>query len=219
MIVQIYEIGSAAEAKAVAACGVDHIGVLVGSGAFPREIEPAAAGAIFAACPSGTVRVALSLSANLIEIEWVVTEARPDVLHFGAAPELLSADAVDALKARHPHLRLMRSIPVVDEASVAVARAYDGIVDFLLLDSHKPGDRQVGALGLIHDWTISRRIVEAASVPCILAGGLGLDNVTDAIAAVRPFGVDSKTKTDRADGQGKDIEAVRRFVGAAKAGR
>jgi hypothetical protein len=31
---------------------------------------------------------------------------------------------------------------------------------------------------------------------------------------VRPAGVDSKTKTDRADGNGKDIDKVRRFVAA-----
>jgi phosphoribosylanthranilate isomerase len=49
-----------------------------------------------------------------------------------------------------------------------------------------------------------------------LAGGLDADNVGTAIAAVRPAGVDSKTKTDLADGSGKDLEKVRRFVDAAK---
>jgi phosphoribosylanthranilate isomerase len=53
-------------------------------------------------------------------------------------------------------------------------------------------------------------------VPAILAGGLGPDNVAEAIKAVRPAGVDSKTKTDRPDGAGKDLEKVRQFVAAAK---
>jgi phosphoribosylanthranilate isomerase len=53
-------------------------------------------------------------------------------------------------------------------------------------------------------------------VPAILAGGLDADNVAPAIAAVRPAGVDSKTKTDRDDGSGKDLDKVRRFVAAAK---
>jgi phosphoribosylanthranilate isomerase len=95
-------------------------------------------------------------------------------------------------------------------------RAIGGIADFLLLDSHDPGDRQIGGLGRAHDWTISRRIVDEVSVPAILAGGLDADNVAAAIAAVRPAGVDSKTKTDRADGNGKDLDKVRRFVAAAK---
>ena len=41
-----------------------------------------------------------------------------------------------------------------------------------------------GAVGLIHDWTISRRIAELVGTPVILAGGLGPDNVADAIRAV-----------------------------------
>jgi phosphoribosylanthranilate isomerase len=109
----------------------------------------------------------------------------------------------------------MRSIPVMGEASIAIARSYDGIVDFLLLDSHRESDRQIGALGITHDWTISRRIVEAVKTPVILAGGLGPDNVADAIRAVRPAGVDSKTKTDRNGSHQKDLDRVRRFQEAA----
>jgi phosphoribosylanthranilate isomerase len=87
---------------------------------------------------------------------------------------------------------LMRSIPVVGEASIAIARSYEGIADFMLLDSHRESDRQIGALGLTHDWTISRRIVEAVRTPVILAWGLRPDNAAEAIRTVRPAGVDSK---------------------------
>src|SRR5437773_7973042 len=110
---------------------------------------------------------------------------------------------------------LMRSIPVVGEASIALARSYEGIADFLLLDSHREADRQIGALGITHDWRISRRIVELVKMPVILAGGLGPDNVADAIRAVRPAGVDSKTKTDRDGSHQKDLDRVRGFQEAA----
>ena|ERR1051325_8695054 len=110
----------------------------------------------------------------------------------------------------------MRSIPVADESCIAFAKAHEGITDFLLLDSHAPGDRQIGALGRTHDWRLSRRIVETAVVPAILAGGLGPDDVAEAIRAVRPAGVDSKTKTDREGGHAKDLEKVGEFVRAAK---
>ena len=40
----------------------------------------------------------------------------------------------------------MRSVPVVDAASIDIARAYEGITDFLLLDSYRANDRQIGAL-------------------------------------------------------------------------
>ena len=115
-----------------------------------------------------------------------------------------------------PHVQIMRAIPIIDEASIECANDYRGIADFLLLDSHDPGDRQIGGRGRPHDWSISRRIVDEVGAPVILAGGLDADNVMAAIAAVRPAGVDSKTKTDRADGNGKDLGKVRRFVTAAK---
>jgi hypothetical protein len=37
VIAQIYEVSTPAEAHALGAMGVDHIGVLVGEGSFPRE--------------------------------------------------------------------------------------------------------------------------------------------------------------------------------------
>ena len=107
-------------------------------------------------------------------------------------------------------------IPVADETSIECAKEYRQVADLLLLDSHEPGDRQIGGLGRVHDWSISRGIADEVGVPVILAGGLDADNVAAAIAAVRPAGVDSKTKTDRDYGSGKDLEKVRRFVAAAK---
>jgi phosphoribosylanthranilate isomerase len=216
MIVQIYEVRTPEEAGALARLGADHIGVLVGKGAFPRELTADRASAVFAALPPGAQRVALSLSADPAEIARVVEQTRPDIIHIGAAVELFSVRDTQTLKAAFPDVRIMRAIPIIDEASIECANDYRGIADFLLLDSHEPGDRQIGGLGRTHDWSISRRIVDEVGVPVILAGGLDADNVVAAIAAVRPAGVDSKTKTDRADGNGKDLDKVRRFVTAAK---
>lgn len=216
MLVQIYEVQTPEEAAALARQGVDHIGVLVGNGAFPRELPPARVRAIFAATPPGARRVALSLSADADEITRAIEQTQPDIIHIAAAVELFSVENTRTLKATFPNLRIMRSIPITGAASIEYASAYEGIADFLLLDSHDPGDRQIGGLGRTHDWSISRRIVEKVKVPAILAGGLDADNVAAAIAAVRPAGVDSKTKTDRVDGSGKDLDKVRRFIAAAK---
>jgi len=121
-----------------------------------------------------------------------------------------------AFRSRFPEIPIMRAIPVIDEASVEIARSYRGVADFLLLDSYDPSTRQFGALGRAHDWNISRRIVDNVGIPVILAGGLGPDNVAEAVIAVRPAGVDSKTRTDRAGGTGKDLAKVREFVAAAR---
>jgi phosphoribosylanthranilate isomerase len=196
MLTQIYEISTASEADAISALGVDHLGVLVGDGAFPRERPAHEAAAVLAAIRRPSKSVALFLSADLALIEQMVRELGPAIVHLAAAAERLRPEHVIELRKALPDVLLMRSIPVTGPESVTLASSYDGIVDFLLLDSHREGDTQIGALGITHDWSISRAIVESVRTRVILAGGLGPDNVADAIRAVRPAGVDSKTRTD-----------------------
>ena len=215
MLTQIYEVSTTEEARSLCRIGIDHIGMLVGRGEFPREQSMDAAARIAGAVrpPSKVSTLFLASDISLIE-EWA-RKLQPAIVHLGAAPELLGPGDAASLKRKLPGMLLMRSIPVVDEASITIAHRYEGIADFLLLDSHRETDRQIGALGVIHDWTISRRIVEAVKTPVILAGGLGPENVADAIRAVRPAGVDSKTKTDLDGSHRKDLDRVRRFQEAA----
>ncbi len=216
MLVQIYETTTPDEAAALAQMGVDHVGVLVGWGEFSREVSPQRAATIFARLPNRTKGSALLLSGEIAAIVDLIETASPGIIHLGAAPECLSVEAVRALKERYPTKELMRSIPVVDQGSLALARAYDGIADWLLLDSHKPGDTQIGAAGRTHDWHLSQWIASAVATPVLLAGGLGPENIQAAIRTVRPAGVDSKSWTDRPDGRGKDLERVQAFVARAK---
>lgn len=197
--------------------GVDHIGLLVGDGAFPREQSIETARAIFAQIRPQAKTCVLSLSDDLELIGRIAGALLPDILHLGAAPERLSPGQLRTLKTAFPRTSLMRSIPVVDESSIGLARAYEGTADFLLLDSHKPGDRQIGALGITHSRELDRRIVESVCTPVVIAGGLGPDNVREAIRTVCPAGVDSKTKTDKTDGSHtKDLQKVAAFIAAAR---
>jgi phosphoribosylanthranilate isomerase len=220
MLVQIYETSSPQEASALGELGVDHIGVLVGDGSFPREQSLDTAQAILSAIPATCKGSALLLSAEVRFIEHAVSRLKPAILHLGASTDLLEPPVVQHLKKRCGPLFVMRSIPVVDHESIVIAKSYDGIADMLLLDSHHPGDRQIGALGVTHNWEIDRRIVESVTIPVIIAGGLGPDNVLNAIKAVQPAGVDSKTRTDKDDGShSKDLQKVGQFVVRAKRSR
>ena len=217
MIIQIYEVTRPAEAHALGAMGVDHIGVLVGDGSFPREQTIEKARELFAAIPSGSKASALSLSHDVDLIARLTAALKPDILHLGAAPQHLSPGQLRTLKAKFPQISLMRSIPVVDESSISLACSYDGIADWLLLDSYESGDRQIGGLGVTHSWELDRCIIESVRIPAIIARGLGPENVQDAIRIARPAGVDSKTKTDMSDGtHTKDLQKVSAFITAAR---
>jgi phosphoribosylanthranilate isomerase len=218
MLTQIYEVTTPAEAQAISTIGVNHVGVLVGDGSFPRELSVSAAAAVMRATQEPSKVSALFLSADVMLIEQMARQLRPPILHLGASTDRLKPHHVIELRKALPDTKFMRSVPVTGPEAVGVAQAYDGIVDWLLLDSHLAGDAQIGAQGVTHDWAISRRIVETVRTPVFLAGGLGPDNVIESIRAVGPAGVDSKTKTDRLGTHAKDLAKVEAFFRAALAG-
>jgi phosphoribosylanthranilate isomerase len=75
---------------------------------------------------------------------------------------------------------------------VEVARAAAEEADYVLLDSGRPSAAvpELGGTGRVHDWSVSARIVAGSPVPVLLAGGLGPENVAEAVATVGPWGVD-----------------------------
>ena len=96
---------------------------------------------------------------------------------------------------------------------------FQGLNGDLLLDTKISGLPGVGATGVVHDWEISRQIVEQVGdrARVILAGGLTPENVQAAIKTVRPWGVDSNTATNRpGDPVLKDMARVQAFVAQAK---
>jgi phosphoribosylanthranilate isomerase len=216
MIVQIYSMTSVDDAVATAEAGADLIGVVVGEpGVLAEAIDGDAARAILAAIRPRARGVALSLSDNREEICAMVDAVRPDIVHV-AAREIEPEDCA-WIRARVAPVRLLRAIAVRAGETVAEAEAHQECVDYLMLESGAKGLPFAG--GETHDWLVSRIIVERSRVPVILAGGLSADNVAQAIAAVRPWGVDSFTHTDIPSQRGKkDLSRVRAFIAHALRG-
>src|ERR1700728_4978507 len=102
MLTQIYEVTTPEVARSIAAIGVDHIGVLVGDGRFPRELSVKDAARVAAAILPPSKPSALFLTADISLIESWAHELRPALLHLGAAPELLSPDDAATLRVRLP---------------------------------------------------------------------------------------------------------------------
>jgi phosphoribosylanthranilate isomerase len=104
------------------------------------------------------------------------------------------------------------SVPEPVEASRAlVASGVAGLV----IDS-KTASRPAGT-GVALDWSLAAMIGASIRLPLILAGGLTPANVAEAIARVRPYGVDVISGIER-DAGVKDAGLMRKFVQAAKGG-
>jgi len=91
-----------------------------------------------------------------------------------------------------PAVKIVQVIHVIDEKTIEEAVKVSHLVDALLLDSGNPNleIKELGGTGRVHNWTLSRKIVEQSKVPVFLAGGLTAENVRQAIEEVQPFGLD-----------------------------
>lgn len=104
-------------------------------------------------------------------------------------------------------LRSLTDAPIIKAFKVTCAKdiekACRSSADFILLDNHIPGS------GQCFDWSLLQNI----SRPFFLAGGLNLQNITEALQ-IHPYALDvsSGVETDKV----KNLEKMKAFVQAAR---
>ena len=218
MFVQIYGITTVEDAVDVDHLEPDTIGVVLDEGVDTWDSVDADTARMIASVVTRARVVALSLSSDPERILATARTLNPAILHLARAHDM-ERDALDHIRRAIEPAALMLTVPVEGAGSVPLARRLCESADYLLLDTRHSESGIVGATGLTHDWRVSAEIVRAVQTPAILAGGLGPHNIRDAIAGVKPFGVDSETRTSlESDRRRKDIAKVEEFIALAKAG-
>jgi phosphoribosylanthranilate isomerase len=220
MLTQIYGFTTPEDVDAVAGLDINNVGIVLDEGYNAWDaVDLDTALEIVDAVPPTMAIVALSLHTELEAIARTVQALRPVIVHLARA-EAISSSVLATLRSELIPMQVMCTVPVRDAIAIDEARRLEEHSDYLLLDTAHPETGIVGATGFSHDWTLSRQIVEAVTVPVILAGGLGPENVVEAISTVQPAGVDSETRTSRPDDRRrKDVDRVRAFVQLARAHR
>ncbi|MBO4540906.1 MAG: phosphoribosylanthranilate isomerase [Bacilli bacterium] len=221
MITQIYSIHDIEEAKMCLAAGVDHIGVAVDTGfRCPREVKLEEAKAIFDFIGKRAKKVLIIVSKDEKPVLECASYLKPDIVHICGNEYESSPEFAKKLKEMLPGAELMQAVGIPTPDMMEKAKYFAGFCDYLILDSISPTMTSIGVAGVTHDWGIDKAIVEAvAPVKVIMAGGLGPENVYDAIQAVHPFGVDSFTRTSdkTPDGESKkNPSKIKRFVEEAQ---
>lgn len=189
MQVKICCIASIEEASLALEQGAAALGLVSAMPSGPGVIEDERIRLIAAWAPSGVRTFLLTSRTDPRAIAWQALAAGVNTLQIVDA---LAAGGHAVIRALVPRVRLVQVIHVRGPEAVDEALEVAPHVDELLLDSGNPAAavKELGGTGRTHDWTLSRRIVEASGVPVWLAGGLHAGNARAAIDAVGPHGLD-----------------------------
>ena len=221
MITQIYSIQTPQEAVQCVEAGADYIGVAVATGMhLPAEVDVETCRDIFDAIGDRAKKVLIVVTRSDDAIYAPLEALQPDVIHICGNEYFATPEFAKKARALCPGVEVLQAVAVDGPAAVERAARFAEFCDSLILDSVDPNIAGIGAAGVTHDWSVSAEIVRRVGCKVILAGGLGPDNVADAIRAVRPWGVDSFTKTSDKlpDGSSrKNPEKVRSFIETARA--
>ncbi len=177
----------------------------------PRYVTPDQARTLGLAVPEEIIKVALLVDPGDDDLEAVLSVAPHDLLqlHGDESPE-----RVAAIKARWG-LPVMKVLKIQGDIDLGAVAPYLPVADRLLFDPKVPKDR-AGALpggnALAFDW----RLLAGRDwpLPWMLAGGLTVENLAEAVRISGARAVDLSSGVEDAPGR-KSPEKIRAFLALA----
>lgn len=187
--VKICCINSVKEANTAVALGINALGLVGYMPSGPGVISDELIKTIAASVPDSVDTFLLTSNTSAKKI--IEHHSRTLTNTIQIVDELKEGSYSD-IRLSLPSVKLVQVVHVIDNKSVDEAVRISESVDALLLDSGNPSlkVKELGGTGRVHNWSLSRKIVEQCNVPVYLAGGLNAENVQSAIEEVNPYGVD-----------------------------
>jgi phosphoribosylanthranilate isomerase len=199
--VKICGITNASDAMAAVDAGADALGFMFFENS-KRNVSPAAAAEIIRELPPFVSKVGVFVNPTLEFVRRVIEAAHIDTLQFHGDEE--------------PHfcaqfaLKVIKAFRIKDAASLPACLPYRDYA--WLLDSYVDG--ALGGTGVAFDWNVAAEATKLSRM-IILAGGLKVETVADAVRRVRPYAVDVSSGVESGPGK-KDHAKMRAFIAAAK---
>ncbi|OLR95039.1 phosphoribosylanthranilate isomerase [Actinokineospora bangkokensis] len=197
MFAKICGLRTEADVEVAAEAGADAIGLVFA--ASPRRVDVATAARLVKATPPGVLVVGVFKDQPVDEVaELAAASGVAAVQLHGSYPR----EAFDALAARGT--RLVRATSLTPGTETATGAWGE---EMLILDSPTPGSGQ--------RWDLRALEGNRPTGQWLLSGGLDPDNVAEAIARARPWGVDASSGIESTRGT-KDHGLVRAFLQACR---
>jgi phosphoribosylanthranilate isomerase len=196
------------DAEVACNLGIEAIGMVMypGSSRFLTRKE---ALAVREAIRPGVMAVGLFVNASPLEVIELAGVLRLDVLQFhGDESAQTCLEVAAACK-----LPFWRAVRMQDANDLARAAHENPTAQALLLDAHVQG---YGGAGQAFDWNWVPPIRPEGYPRVILAGGLGANNVAQAITRTRPWMVDVSSAVQGDSAREKDFVKMERFVTAVR---
>jgi phosphoribosylanthranilate isomerase len=201
-LVKICGITNAGDARMAADAGADAVGLIFAQS--PRRVSVEEARAVSIALPENVIRVGVFVDEEPAEVLSISHEVGLDLaqLHGDEPPETVTV-------LRGAGVKVMKALRVRDAATLEALDEYEA--ELFLLDAYSA--RAHGGTGERFDWGVAKSLRGRDNI--VVSGGLGPENVREAVEFFEPYGVDASSSLEDEPGR-KNGELVRRFVLAAK---
>jgi phosphoribosylanthranilate isomerase len=165
--------------------GVDALGFILAKS--PRQVSLEKVRKLCHNLPPFMSRVAVVVNPEPEKVAEIEKSGLFDYLQFHGSeePKMLQSTVLKTIKA----------ISIAGEEDLAEVEKYRTSADYLLFDT-KIGS-QKGGTGQRFDWSL----IEELELPYILAGGLGAENIEEALKKLNPLAVDINSQVENEPGQ------------------
>lgn len=182
--------------------GADAIGFVFAES--KRKISVEKTREIIAELPKEVIKVGVFVNERMSTVQEVIKETGITTVQFHGdeSPEYCTSFEVEVVKALN--ISSKDDLSLIDDFES----------EYILLDS--PKGKYRGGNGIPFDWNLLSNI-HLCKKKIILAGGLHVENVEEAIEQTRPYMVDVSSGVET-DGK-KDFAKIRLFINRAKTGR
>ena len=190
--------------------GASHVG-FVHFAKSPRHVEADQIAALAAIVPSHVERVAVLVEPDDDQLAGLTAAGALTALQLHGKE---SPERVATIRQRFA-LPVWKAISVKTRADIDAAKAYHGAADLILFDAKTPdGAALPGGMGLRFDWELLRGA--SLTTPWGLSGGLGIDNICEAIRITGTPLVDVSSGVESAPGI-KSVDKITAFCKAVSA--